>query len=410
MKYTFSFRTPCSKHFSHKDKWLQTNTIFFYNLPQRRNLHPAVSGEALMTYRITRYLLITLLLSGTLTILSGCSSRIVGIENHAENDNCIKVMNVPHNEALEIAGAVSIDAFHNVSANGLRNRIKVRHYHLLHGKARSTIVPRLIHSKTDRANLGFAYEISTESKELFGASYTGFMATRFFEELAKYIEEEAVQTHTICDYVVAKTKGNVTTGSGTCWLVDQKGYHVTCAHVVGHNQTVLVVLPDGTEIKAKVVLRDPTNDIAILKTSPLAEKYEPIPVNKSEYLPVGEEIFVIGYPTPFYTSSGLKISSGLISSQLGIQNDASEYQLSAFVNGGNSGGPVVDATGRAVAIASSKLSITGVEGTAYAKKSNLLPLFFKQLDIHNPEAGATTLNAKELHKKYKYSVFRVKSY
>lgn len=319
-------------------------------------------------------------------------------------------MNVQNSDAFEIAYAVSQDVFEVLQTNNLRNKIKVRDYSVVHGQARADIVPRLIYAKNNRANAGFAYEIVSGTTLPVPAIYTGFMATSFFDELAEYIEQENIQTHTICDYIIANSKGNITIGSGTCWLVDQRGYHVTCAHVVGRNKKVLVVLPNGTEIQGKVVLRDPTNDIAIIKTQPLSEKYLPIPVKKTGYVAVGEEIFVIGYPTPFQTSSGLKIASGLVSSQLGLQNDASEYQLSAAVNGGNSGGPVIDSTGQAVAVASSKLVIAGVEGTAYAKKSNLLPLFFNQLGINNPETGNVTYNAKELHKRYNHSIFRVKSF
>ena len=363
-----------------------------------------------MTTRTTRYLLTIILLLSASTLLFGCSSRTIGIENTKANSNCIKVMNVQNSDAFEIAYAVSQDVFEVFGTNSLRNKVKVRGYSVVHGQARADIIPRLIHARNNRANAGFAYEVVSDTILPVPAIYTGFMATSFFDELAEYIEQENIQTHTICDYIIAKSKGNITVGSGTCWLVDQRGYHVTCAHVVGLNKKVLVVLPNGSEIQGKVVLRDPNNDIAIIKTQPLSEKYLPVPVKKTGYVEVGEEIFVIGYPMPFTTSSGLKIAPGLVSSQLGLHNDASEYQLSAVVNGGNSGGPVIDSTGQAIAIASSKLVITGVEGTAYAKKSNLLPLFFKQLGINNPEAGNANYNAKDLHKHYKHSVFRVKSF
>ena len=60
---------------------------------------------------------------------------------------------------------------------------------------------------------------------------------------------------------------------------------------------------------------------------------------------VGEEVFVLGYPLTATMGDEIKLTTGVISSKSGFQGDISQYQISAPVQPGNSGGPLFDSKG-----------------------------------------------------------------
>lgn len=162
--------------------------------------------------------------------------------------------------------------------------------------------------------------------------------------------------------------------SGTGWALGN-GYLVTNNHVAGEARSIIVKGIDGnynTGYTAEVVATDNVNDIAILKIND--SKYSStgvVPYNVSTIMAdVGEDVFVLGYPLTQALGNEIKLTNGIISSRSGFQGDVSNYQMSAPVQPGNSGGPMFDSKGNVIGIVVA--GIPGAENVGYAIKTSYL--------------------------------------
>lgn len=162
--------------------------------------------------------------------------------------------------------------------------------------------------------------------------------------------------------------------SGTGWLLNN-GYVVTNHHVADNARTIFLRFPQGDSIvqySGEVALIDEEHDLAIIKindsrfkgvkTLPYAVKTSPADV--------GESVFVLGYPMTATMGEEIKLTTGIVSSHSGFQGDRSQYQISAPVQPGNSGGPLFDESGNIIGIVSAKH--TGAENVSYAIKASYL--------------------------------------
>ena len=146
-------------------------------------------------------------------------------------------------------------------------------------------------------------------------------------------------------------------GTGIAW--DREGHIVTAYHVIRHLQEVEVSSESGETLKARVIGKDRSADIALLKAE---GALHPIKKGDSESLKVGQ--FVLALANPF----GQKASatSGIITSVRrniggwwGVQVDEA-IVTDARVNPGYSGGPLVDATGSMVGLNVALVSSRGI--------------------------------------------------
>ncbi|MFA9229649.1 MAG: serine protease [Microgenomates group bacterium] len=138
-----------------------------------------------------------------------------------------------------------------------------------------------------------------------------------------------------------------TQGFGTGFLVSSEGDFVTNNHVVKGCGTVSI---DG--ILATVVATDEAFDLALLRVSP-APMNEPATFAEKPAR-LNSDVTVIGYPLPDLLG-GLNVTRGSVTSLKGIAGDGVRMQISAPVQPGNSGGPVVNAAGQVVGVVVSKL-------------------------------------------------------
>jgi S1-C subfamily serine protease len=162
--------------------------------------------------------------------------------------------------------------------------------------------------------------------------------------------------------------------SGTAWL-GPKGYLITADHVVEGSEKIAIM--QGGEIvgSADVVSADPANDVAVLRPRfsrgiHVAMSLSAVPAR------LGEGVFTLGYPAPDDLGVSLKMTSGEISSLFGEGDDARHLQISIPVQPGNSGGPVVDNSGRVVGIVLARLVETtgkeSLENVNYALKADYI--------------------------------------
>jgi putative serine protease PepD len=150
------------------------------------------------------------------------------------------------------------------------------------------------------------------------------------------------------------------TGSG--FVVASGGYVVTNAHVVDGATSVQVKIGDGSTQDAKVVGRDPSTDIALLK---VAQGARPLPLGDSDKLQVGDPTYAIGNPFGLSRTLTTGVVSALqrqISAPDGFSID-NVIQTDAALNPGNSGGPLLNGAGQVIGVNSQIESGSG-GGTA----------------------------------------------
>lgn len=161
---------------------------------------------------------------------------------------------------------------------------------------------------------------------------------------------------------------------GTGFLLTESGLVVTNHHVIDKANKIVLKGINGdytTTYTAKVLLDDSKNDLAIIQLENKTIKFDSIPYTiRFKGADTGEEIYVLGYPMIKAMGEEVKLTTGVISAKTGYQGDITSYQVSAPVQGGNSGGPLFDKQGNLTGVINSK--IQGAEGVTYAIKTNYL--------------------------------------
>jgi TPR repeat protein len=138
---------------------------------------------------------------------------------------------------------------------------------------------------------------------------------------------------------------------GTGFHVNGAGHVVTNAHVVENCARVLVQ-PGGAE--ASVLGKDVRNDLAVLASAAPSETYASLRGGRN--VRPGDEVLIVGYPLKDVLSSGAVLTTGSVSALGGPANDTSKLQISAPVQSGNSGGPLLDHAGLVTGVVQSKLN------------------------------------------------------
>lgn len=152
-------------------------------------------------------------------------------------------------------------------------------------------------------------------------------------------------------------KSGPTISTGTGFAVRSRTTLVTAFHVIDGAQAIEASCGDGKPTSAKVERIDPANDLALLRLAePTSHSLELAPENS---IAIGQKVFTIGYPVPGLLGIDAKYSDGAISSLSGIQGAANLLQVTVPIQPGNSGGPLVDDSGRVVAVITSTAAVQG---------------------------------------------------
>jgi S1-C subfamily serine protease len=148
---------------------------------------------------------------------------------------------------------------------------------------------------------------------------------------------------------------------GTGFVVDKQGYILTNAHVVDENgqraTSVTVVFNKGgsetTRVPGRLVGVDSGSDVAVIKVDPgKAGNLNPLPLGDSDKVQVGEPVVAIGNPLgyDFSITSGIVSATGRSLEAPNGQTIPNGIQTDAAINQGNSGGPLIDGSGRVIGI------------------------------------------------------------
>jgi len=149
-------------------------------------------------------------------------------------------------------------------------------------------------------------------------------------------------------------------GSGV--IVSSDGYVLTAAHVVSGTKEVAVQFKAGLQLNASVVRVDQEQDLALLKLP--GTGYQAVQLNLDAPARAGNELYAIG--SPLNEDLAFTVTKGVISAYREREGDKAKFiQTDAALNPGNSGGPLLDKSGRVIGIVSHKIIIPGFEGLAF---------------------------------------------
>src|SRR6266403_9945 len=195
-----------------------------------------------------------------------------------------------------------------------------------------------------------------------------------------------------------ETEGGVASGTGFVW--DKGGHVVTNNHVVQYANEVAIRFASGEVTRADIVGTAPNYDLAVLRIRSARGLPPPVAVGSSADLKVGQFAFAIGNPFGLDQS----LTFGVISALHRRLPTSSGHQISnviqtdAAVNPGNSGGPLLDSSGRVVGVNTAIISPSGsIAGVGCAIPVDVVNRVIPQLirDGHVPTPGIGIVAASE---------------
>jgi putative serine protease PepD len=174
--------------------------------------------------------------------------------------------------------------------------------------------------------------------------------------------------------------GSQAQGSG--FVYDTSGHVVTNQHVVDGATSIQVQFANGKTSSATVVGTDPSTDLAVLKVDSPPSGLQPLTLADSAAVEVGDEVVAIGSPFGLENS----VTSGIVSAldrSMEAPNGFTingSIQTDAAINHGNSGGPLLDMSGRVIGVTAQIESDSGGnDGVGFAIPSNTVRSIVTQL-------------------------------
>lgn len=154
-------------------------------------------------------------------------------------------------------------------------------------------------------------------------------------------------------------EGQLAAGAGSGFFISPDGYIVTNNHVVENAEEIIVRLADNRELRARLVGRDESTDLAVIKVE--GERFAYVSFEDSAEPRVGDWVIAVGNPFGL----GGTATAGIVSAKSRDLRDQSSsayvdyIQIDAAINTGNSGGPTFDVHGRVIGVNTAIYSPTG---------------------------------------------------
>ncbi len=177
--------------------------------------------------------------------------------------------------------------------------------------------------------------------------------------------------------------------SGTGIIISTHGHVLTNHHVIDECNAIGVAQAGDLPAEARLLKADSTNDIAVLKVSRTFDVNSVAKFRKASPIRQGEGVAVYGFPLAGALSSSGNIVAGNVTSLAGLDEDARFLQISAPVQPGNSGGPLLDRSGGLIGVVTSRINdFAVVEATGavpqnvnFALKANVAVNFLEAHSI-----------------------------
>lgn len=152
-------------------------------------------------------------------------------------------------------------------------------------------------------------------------------------------------------------------GQGTGFIITDRGYIVTNAHVLSRGNMVQIIDYQQNVIDAELIGADLDFDVALLK---IPGSYKELNLDDSDDVSIGEKVIAIGNPLGLQFSVSQGIVSGI--HRQGPSGVEVYIQTDAALNPGNSGGPLINTKGKVIGI--NNFKIGGGESLGFALESN----------------------------------------
>ena len=186
-------------------------------------------------------------------------------------------------------------------------------------------------------------------------------------------------TSTNTPFGAQKQKATV---QGSGFVYDSNGHVVTNFHVVQGTHSMKVAFIDGSTYPASVAGDDPSTDLAVLKVAAPARELHPLAIGDSATAQVGDGVVAIGSPFGLQgtVTTGIVSAVGRTISSDNSFSISGAIQTDAAINHGNSGGPLLNATGKVIGVNSQIESEGGgSDGVGFAISSDTVTSVVKQL-------------------------------
>ncbi|MFH1462084.1 MAG: trypsin-like peptidase domain-containing protein [bacterium] len=181
--------------------------------------------------------------------------------------------------------------------------------------------------------------------------------------------------------VSSSKKEKTKVGGGSGFFISPDGHILTSCHVVGDTEAdYTIVFEPDKKYQAKVISRDPINDIAVLKIN--GKKFPCIELGDSDKIELGQTVIAVGNSLgEFHDTVSTGIISGLsrfITAFSGVGQETAMLrgliQTDAAINPGNSGGPLVDIDGKVIGI--NTAVVMGAQNIGFA-----IPINYAKQDL-----------------------------
>ena len=218
---------------------------------------------------------------------------------------------------------------------------------------------------------------ASSSGSLFGHSINISRTSNSVERAPGSVADIAKRVIPSVVSIEASTKKGGATGTG--FVIESNGYILTNNHVIAEaasaNGTIDVTLNNGQKYSAKVVGRDTSYDLAVLKIATTG--LTALQFGNSDNVAVGDSVIAIGSPLGLSGTVTLGIISAkdraVTAGETGGANSfINALQTDAAINPGNSGGPLVDSTGAVIGINSAIATL----GSSLGSQSGSIGLGF----------------------------------
>ena len=307
------------------------------------------------------------------------SKNEIEAEVETETDSETEDKSESETESKDELEAESKDEVENTDQNDSTDNVKVEEStesknekkpQAKTGKNRFATFASLVAVALSGTALYYAYNHPTTS--IFHSSNSASNnAATFAEgsisEIANSVSKSVVSIITNTSTTGSFFTGQVSQAAGTGFILSSDGYIATNKHVVANATKIGVILDDGSTYEdVELIGTDPINDFAIIKIKDVKD-LTPIKIGDSKTTNIGQQVVAIGNALGTYQNS---VTSGIISgkgrsltasdsSRTTYETLSDMIQTDAAINGGNSGGPLVNAAGEVIGI-----------NTAYASQGN----------------------------------------
>jgi S1-C subfamily serine protease len=191
--------------------------------------------------------------------------------------------------------------------------------------------------------------------------------------------------------------------TGTGFFISRQGHVLTNAHVVDGCKSITVQQPGGMAATASAVAADKQNDLALLQTGATPPAIATLRGGRP--IRPGEAVVAYGFPLTGVMSSGGVLTTGAVNALSGTGDDTRFLQISAPIQPGNSGGPLLDMTGAIVGVTTKSISTNRAarvygatpQNVNFAIKTEVIRTFLSTTGVSaEPSSGGRELSAADV--------------